>query len=1159
MNNQTYFSPWVRKGLGLHINEKDLLGLDCQNSLIKNRPTVTVSAEICGYKDKEGKVKETRYESKEISIAGPGDVLNITTKAIKHVFPESSNGTIVVNHRPYIEFWEPDFAWRYTPACANEGNLRPWIALVVCEEGKYNIEQNKVTFVVDSEEEYKKIFPDPKEIYKSAHAQGDSDEDVTFCRILCLGGASFKEENSIFGKESKYFRAFLIPVFEVGRLRGLGYSEDILSTTPAQAPAWEESWARQKGKKDSLVFPFYYSWTLQPKGKSFNQLVQELKPNNDVEDGIYIDVTALGEGLSCKSSDTPQKNGTICMPAALGPTSDNPEEAFPSQGTNLYKNLKNLLSRNPVFSENKEIINEISYNAEKDNEDPWIVPPVYGAKHVLATSLESNDTPPWLKQINLDLHHRAAAGLGKKVVQRHQEEFVHRAWEQVEFVKSINADLNQKMLSVNVQKSIQKHNYKWLESEADKKKLLARLIMNLPLMRDVGSGSDENSSSSISKILTKKGIPQSFATTSFLRRTGDIFKHSKEDTTETSSLMERIAENQTYTIPVAKDLIKAPSFSDLTNFFSKLVRLLDKKEGLLNTAEIFSKFSCASFNRQDFGQYNSAFSIRTMMSFSNKTSSSSDSMYALWDRSNCAGEDNNAAHMSFDTARFNSSVGWIKKKGKSSIKDYREPRNIYLGKGSSPQPINNGDNYDVIALETSKFKKTFPKATKSIVRIQDKDKDICLLFVNRDEIQKQNSPIKKFFMLYDKEKKEIKMPSRYPSKDEWKKEAQTKLCNGENNSEVRIYLEYLYCYYFNPSYILADAELISNTEFVEDFNIQVIHNSLVSLWSKIQSIKQSSPSSSSNNNGNNNDNENETNAKIEILVKSLINSKTNEYINKKIEKYFNIFLNNPESIKKYKASLSTSKYPIMAYPIFPEPTYYYLKAISDEFILPGIDDIENNTISMFKNNPTFIESFLCGMNTEMGRELLWREYPTDQRGSYFCKFWDTDVSIDDIKDDNYFDVKSLHDWKNDIGHNHLGNKGDLLVFAIRGDLMKAYPDTKITLRKAYYDATAHNELKLVTDDNLPDNILEPTSQAFIRDDIYIVSFDISPDDAIGTFNTNRNINSGYFLSFEKNIENTEFKAKVSPSSNLSNAALFATEHLVTAEIYNIHVSTLISE
>ena len=32
---------------------------------------------------------------------------------------------------------------------------------------------------------------------------------------------------------------------------------------------------------------------------------------------------------------------------------------------------------------------------------------------------------------------------------------------------------------------------------------------------------------------------------------------------------------------------------------------------------------------------------------------------------------------------------------------------------------------------------------------------------------------------------------------------------------------------------------------------------------------------------------------------------------------------------------------------------------------------------------------MVGSNHEMGRELLWRGYPTDQRGTYFAQFWDT--------------------------------------------------------------------------------------------------------------------------------------------------------------------------
>ena len=31
---------------------------------------------------------------------------------------------------------------------------------------------------------------------------------------------------------------------------------------------------------------------------------------------------------------------------------------------------------------------------------------------------------------------------------------------------------------------------------------------------------------------------------------------------------------------------------------------------------------------------------------------------------------------------------------------------------------------------------------------------------------------------------------------------------------------------------------------------------------------------------------------------------------------------------------------------------------------------------------------MAGLNHEMARELLWRGYPTDQRGTVFRRFWD---------------------------------------------------------------------------------------------------------------------------------------------------------------------------
>ena len=42
-----------------------------------------------------------------------------------------------------------------------------------------------------------------------------------------------------------------------------------------------------------------------------------------------------------------------------------------------------------------------------------------------------------------------------------------------------------------------------------------------------------------------------------------------------------------------------------------------------------------------------------------------------------------------------------------------------------------------------------------------------------------------------------------------------------------------------------------------------------------------------------------------------------------------------------------------------------------------------NSVTLVQPNSRFIEAFMIGLNHEMGRELLWREYPTDRRGSYF--------------------------------------------------------------------------------------------------------------------------------------------------------------------------------
>ena len=108
---------------------------------------------------------------------------------------------------------------------------------------------------------------------------------------------------------------------------------------------------------------------------------------------------------------------------------------------------------------------------------------------------------------------------------------------------------------------------------------------------------------------------------------------------------------------------------------------------------------------------------------------------------------------------------------------------------------------------------------------------------------------------------------------------------------------------------------------------------------------------------------------------------------------------------------------IMEYPKFDQPMYKPLVDLSDEYFLPNINLIPQNSITLLETNQKFIESYMVGINHEMSRELLWREYPTDQRGSYFRQFWDVsqyrpekDEDLDDLKE-KLKDIPELHKWK----------------------------------------------------------------------------------------------------------------------------------------------------
>ena len=128
--------------------------------------------------------------------------------------------------------------------------------------------------------------------------------------------------------------------------------------------------------------------------------------------------------------------------------------------------------------------------------------------------------------------------------------------------------------------------------------------------------------------------------------------------------------------------------------------------------------------------------------------------------------------------------------------------------------------------------------------------------------------------------------------------------------------------------------------------------------------------------------------------------------------------------------------PIMAAPHFDRPMYQALYDYSHDWLVPGLGSIPNpDFVTVLLTNPAFTEAFLIGLSDEMGRELLWRDYPTDQRGTYFRRFWDE--STDELTTDiNRFPPTPL---STHIAHSGTATEGRL-VLVMRGELFRRYPD-----------------------------------------------------------------------------------------------------------------------
>jgi hypothetical protein len=230
--------------------------------------------------------------------------------------------------------------------------------------------------------------------------------------------------------------------------------------------------------------------------------------------------------------------------------------------------------------------------------------------------------------------------------------------------------------------------------------------------------------------------------------------------------------------------------------------------------------------------------------------------------------------------------------------------------------------------------------------------------------------------------------------------------------------------------------------------------------------------------------------------------------------------------------------PIMAAPTFPQPMYIPLRDYSEQYVLPGAELVQPNTLGLLVANHAFIEAYMVGLNHEMGRQLLWNGYPTDQRGSCFRQFWDVSAYVPKPTDPTdpsalaelLKDIPPINTWLTSTALGSHPNRTDVVdnnvVLLLRGELLKRYPNAIIYAGKAKKDHSSN------ADPN--HRILDPSDERYpifrgtLKDDMTFFGFNLSVRDAYGGTPASP---EGFFFVFQQQPSEPRFGLEPTESGN----------------------------
>ncbi|MFC3552158.1 hypothetical protein ACFOLC_14225 [Lysobacter cavernae] len=1049
---QYSFMPVVRRGLARSYATPDAVaGLEA-------RPRVQVGLTLSAALD--GQPAGVVENSVGMRLYGPADVIGIDMRLIVRTEPKPNVSNFEPNYLAAIDFDPPDFPWMFTPAAANAQRLRPWLVLVVFDRDHAGVAPpamrgGPLPRVALDAEQARSELPRLSESWMWAHAQVASDSSDAGVLATAMRQDPNRNISRLVAprrlRPATRYIACVVPAFAAGRVIGLG--QDVVPDQDGRIPL-DPAWPDDLAARTDIELPVYYHWEFStgPLG-DFETLARRLTTPAKYPEGSDLNTKLLKLGTApvLLDADRLLTDGGVkktvlyegaLVSTALG-TPDFPQAAAPDA---------DVATRLSAIVDDPEAQNLAQGPSERV---PTIAPPVYGGWHakkhvVLPAELNAG----WLADLNLDPRYRLAAGYGAEVVRLYQEEFMQSCWAQVGDVLRAQMLLNFGKLAVETGK-----------------RLMARHITQLPAER----------------VLSVLGPARG--------RLGIAPQETLQGRVARTSLPDAVID------PALRRLLSAQRPA-----LKAAVRRAQQPPIATQVKQLFASLSLASKNQSlvDPTQFVPDGILGT-------------NVYDGLDLPSSPG-----AQVELEPL-----LGWSRTLTADQIKSHRKAsaRLHRVGTVPRPQPSLAATRKNGLMTETHRLQFTAlaqrsdttldERALMTAVATADvRGTEGLLMSVKRGAAAVDVAPLMidgrsgALQFVRGGRRGLAKVPSgalaavkttalkRYGTAAVFATLPPNTLPTAAGAEPVRIVSSGAGGF-VGTGAAAATADMVTATVLAPikdratmtrlstaftDFNARFkdtgakfvatdfpLAATAASTLAKVDPAKTIP-------------------ARVASML-SVADSRLKLETGGDVDSLFvgRRYADLVDDRLRYLIPATFDR--VMAYPQLPLPAYEPLsKKLRDAF-LPGAQDIPNDFVLLLKTNPRFVESYMVGLNHEMGRELLWRGYPTDQRGTPFRQFWK--------RLDGQLDIEPIHRW---TYWTPIGGQGaasaeqkEWLVLLIRGELLKRFPNTVIYARRK---SPAGEKLgvpeEFAAGTTLQDLIRNPVFFGTLPPDITFVGFPIPP-------------------------------------------------------------------